>query len=154
MGALVCIRSVSLNSSYHNDQECIWFRSGDLNTFWGIRPLMKWKGWGMSPRGALPCIRFMSLNLSYHKDQEYIWFRGRDLNGIWDIRPFMKCRGWGMSPQVARVDPIQGMCDWIPLIIRNTNIYGLGVEIWTISEVWGLLQNERGGASPKGALWT
>ena len=37
-------QSVSLDLSYQNENEYVWFRGGDLNDFWGVRPLMKWKG--------------------------------------------------------------------------------------------------------------
>ena len=64
-----------------------------------------WVGGG----GACQCGDPQSMlpDLSYHKEHEYIWLRGWGL-----IRPFMN-PSW---------------CHWMRLI-RNTNIYGLGVGI-------------------------
>ena len=33
-------QSVSLDLSYHKEHQYIWFRGGDLNSFWDIRPVM------------------------------------------------------------------------------------------------------------------
>ena len=76
--------SVSLNASYHKEQQYILFRDWVLNGFRDIRLYLYWSGW--TPGGPLS----VSLDVSYHKEQEYIWFRGWDLNGFCEIRPFMK----------------------------------------------------------------
>ena len=39
-GTKVCVNECVL-SSYHKQQEYIWFRGGDPNGFWDIRLLMK-----------------------------------------------------------------------------------------------------------------
>ena len=46
----------------------------------------------------------------------------------------------------------QGTCHWIHIIIMNNNIYGLGVGIWIVSEIFGFWWNERGrvGHDPRG----
>ena len=75
----------------------------------------------------------VSLNASYHNEQQYMWFRDGILNGFWDIKPYMNWRGWGIPPG----NPSR--CHTLYLIIRNKNIYGLGVGIWTVSEILGLL---------------
>ena len=35
------LRSMSLNASYHEEQEYKWFMGGDLNSFWDITHFMK-----------------------------------------------------------------------------------------------------------------
>ena len=102
--------------------------------------------------------RLVSLNASYHKEQEYIWFMGGDLIGFSDIRPFMKWRGGAWL--LCTGGPL-GWSHWMCLIIRNKNIYGIGVRIWTVSEILGLLWSGGGGApwgvgggwGGGGALW-
>ena len=113
---------------------------------WGSEQFLRyyafydWEGWGTT----LGDPRSMSLNASYHKKQGYIWFRGGDLNGFWDMRPFKKWRG-GADPQGT-----PGLCHWMRLIIRNNNIYGLGVGIWTVSMAF--FELEEGGANHRGTL--
>ena len=102
------------------------------------------EGDGAAPWGT---PRFMSLNASFHKKQGYIWFRGGDLNGFWDMRPFMKWRG-GANPQGT-----PGLCHWMRLIIRNNNIYGLGVGIWMVSDIWPFLNWKRVGKSPGNSVY-
>ena len=107
---------------------------------WGSEQFLRyyafydWGGWGITPGDP----RSMSLNASYHKKQGYIWYRGGDLNGFWDMRHFMKWRG-GADHQ-----GIPGLCRWMRLIIRNNNIYGLEVGIWTVSMAF--FEPEEGGA--------
>ena len=40
-------QSVSLDLSYHTEHQCIWFRGGNMNSFWDIRPFMNpsWCHW-------------------------------------------------------------------------------------------------------------
>ena len=51
-------RSVSLDGSYHKEQQYIWFRGGDLNNFWDIRPYMKWREWGIPLGNPSQCLWF------------------------------------------------------------------------------------------------
>ena len=44
--------SVSMNAPYHHEQKYIWFRGGDLNGFWDIKPYMNWRD-VHTPRGPL-----------------------------------------------------------------------------------------------------
>ena len=44
-------RSMSLNGSYHKEQEYIWFRGGDLSSFRDIMPFMT-EGVGAEPWGT------------------------------------------------------------------------------------------------------
>ena len=44
--------SMSLNSSYHKEQQYIWFRGGDLNGFRDIKSSVNWRG-GAFPLGNL-----------------------------------------------------------------------------------------------------
>ena len=44
----------------------------------------------------------------------------------------------------------QGLGRWMCLIIRNKNIYGLGVGILTVSELLHILWSKGGGACPEG----
>ena len=37
-------QSVPLDLSYHKEHQCIWFRGGDLNSFWDTRPFMNPSG--------------------------------------------------------------------------------------------------------------
>ena len=57
---------MSLHVSYHKEQEYIWFRGGDLNSFLDIRPCIKHRGWGIPPRDP----GSVSLDKLYHKEQE------------------------------------------------------------------------------------
>ena len=114
----------------------IWMVSKILCILWKER--VGHAPWG--PRD--PCH-----NMAYHKEQQYIWFIGGDLNSFRDITHFMKWRGWDMPPG----DPfgIHGPCHLMRLIIRNKNIYGLWVGIWTVSEILSILW-KGGGACPRG----
>ena len=40
---------LSLNVSYHNEQEYIWLRSGDIKGFLDIGPFYEVKGWNKTP---------------------------------------------------------------------------------------------------------
>ena len=46
----------------------IWLRGGDLNGFWGIRPIMKWKGEACSQED--PQSRL--LDAFFHKEHKYM----------------------------------------------------------------------------------
>ena len=127
----------SLNAAYHKKQDSIWFRGGDPNAFWDIRPFMKWRGWGKTLRDP----KLVWLNASYHKEQEYIWFRAGDLNSFWDL-PLMKWTGWGKDPD-HQGDTLKPLTE---SVIRNKNIYGYVVGIWMVSEILGLLWSGGGGA--------
>ena len=103
-----------------------------IRAFSKILCLLWLRGVGHNPGGPPS----MSLNDSYHKKQGYVWIRGGDLNGFWDMRPFMKWWG-GAYPQGT-----PGLYHRMRLIIRN-NMYGLGVGIWMVSEIYGLLNWKR-----------
>ena len=79
---------MAMNESYHKEQEYIWFRGRDLNSF--CKVFYEVKGVGHALGGVQRDPTYGSLNVSLLKEQEYIWFRGGDLNGFRDIRPFMK----------------------------------------------------------------
>ena len=51
------------------------------------------------------------------------------MNGFRDIRPLMKRGGWVFVVGGGGHNPvgIPSQCHWICLIIKHTNIYGLGV---------------------------
>ena len=49
----------------------------------------------------------------------------------------MKWRGWGMPPGESK--GTQGLCVWMPFIIRNKNIYNLGVVTWTVCKILDIL---------------
>ena len=49
----------------------------------------------------------------------------------------MKWRGWGTSPVESK--GTQGLSVWMPFIIRNKNIYGLGVVTWTVCKILDIL---------------
>ena len=70
-------KSVSLNASYHKEQQYIWFRGGVPNGFPDIKIYMDWSEWGI-PLGYPISV---SLNASDHKEQ-YILFSGGVLNGL------------------------------------------------------------------------
>ena len=53
----------------------------------------------------------------------------------------MNCKGWGIPPD--------GVTEFIRLIIRNNNIYGLGVGLGTVSEIKPYM-NLRVGAYSRG----
>ena len=59
---------VSLNVSYHKEQQYIWYRGWVLKSFSDIKPYMNWS----IPPGNPESV---SLNVSYHGEQQYIWFR-------------------------------------------------------------------------------
>ena len=111
--------SVVLNVSYHKKHEYIWVSGGDLNGF----------------RDIIHC-RFYWIHLIIKK-HEFIWFRGGDLNGFCNINHFMKWRGW------ACLGTPWGTYESVLLNAfyykKNINIYGLGVGIWTVSEIVCLL---------------
>ena len=72
----------------------------------------------------------MSLDASNHKEHKYILLyivKGWGYESVFflDIRSLMKWGGEGGHAPVG----IPSQCHWICLIIRNTNIYGLGVGI-------------------------
>ena len=79
---------MAINESYHKEQEYIWFRGRDLNSF--CKAFYEVKGVGNALGGVQRDPMSRSLNESLHKEQEYIWFRSGDLNSFIDIRPFMK----------------------------------------------------------------
>ena len=56
--------------------------------------------------------------------------------GILQKIKLKQCDPWGT----------QGMCHWTHIIIMKNNIYGLGVGIWIVSEIFGFWWNERGRA--------
>ena len=56
--------------------------------------------------------------MSHHKEQEYIWFRGGDLKDF-----FYELERVGMPFGTP------SWSNWLSLIIRNKNLYGLGVGI-------------------------
>ena len=94
---------MAMNESYHKEQEYIWFRGRDLNSF--CKAFYEVKGVGHALGGVQRDPTSGSLNVSLHKEQEHIWFRG-DLNGFRDIRPFMK--GTGHAPRGVQRDPRSG----------------------------------------------
>ena len=49
----------------------------------------------------------------------------------------MKWRGWGMPPGESK--GTQGLCVWMSFIIRNKNIYGLGVVTWMVCKILDIL---------------
>ena len=122
---------------YNNN---IWFRGGDLNGFWDIWPFITWRGLGIPLEDPS-----LSLNVSYHKEQEYIWFRGGDLSSFYYA--FYDWRGW----DIILGDP-RSMSLNASYYKKQGYIYGLGVVIWTVSKIWGLLWNDRVRHTPKGPL--
>ena len=52
--------STSLDASYHKEQEYIWFKGGDLNSFCDIRSSMNCRGWGI-PTGTPSLCHWMRL---------------------------------------------------------------------------------------------
>ena len=74
---------------------------------------------------ANPDTSISELTASCHKKHEYIWSMGGDLNGFQGTNLFYKMNRegdvlghtWGLLHQ----------CNWMRLIIRSMNVYGLGV---------------------------
>ena len=85
---------IPLDAPYHKEQEYIWFRGGDLNSFQDIQQFPIPGGVGMTPG----VMTYIPLDAPYHKEQECIWFRGGDLNSFRDIQQFPVPGGVGMTP--------------------------------------------------------
>ena len=88
-------------------------------------------------------------SVSHHTEQQYIWFKDGVLYGYWDVKPYMNLEEWGKH---SGGTPDQ--CHWMCLIIRNKNIYGLGLGIWTVSRILGFSWSEEGGHAPGGPFET
>ena len=65
-----------MDASYHKEQQCIWFMSGNLNGFSDIRPFMKGSGWGMlwqpswiSIGSVLAILCFLGASMLHNKFQ-------------------------------------------------------------------------------------
>ena len=66
-------RGCPWNLTFRAALEYIWFRGGDVNSFWDNLWFSKLGGWGCP------------WNLTFRAHLEYIWFRGGDLNWYWNI---------------------------------------------------------------------
>ena len=95
-------------------QVYIWFRGGDLKTFWDIRLLSNEVG-GAYPQETYGLCHWMHLlirNKNIYGLVVGIWMVSEILRLLWS-------EGVGVTPGTQR------LCHWMPLIIRNKNMYGL-----------------------------
>ena len=69
---------MSLHVSYQKEQEYIWFRGGDLNSFLDIRPCIKHRG-GAYPSGIPGQCHWMCCII---RNKNMYGLGGGDLNGF------------------------------------------------------------------------
>ena len=125
------LRLVSPNASYHKKQQHIWFRGGNLNAFWDmkpkaynvsyqkgffdIKPYVNWGGGGHTPWDCwCHWMHLIIMNNSIYSSGVGIWTVSDILSLIWDAG-----EGGGEGGREGR----DSWCNWMRLIIRNKNIY-------------------------------
>jgi hypothetical protein len=86
-GSLHMVINFTPSSATWHKQEYIWFRGGDLNSFWNIWAITVSRGIG-PPHMVMT---YIPSDAPWYKEQGYIQFWGGDFDSFNDIELFLQC---------------------------------------------------------------